>query len=96
MKYYAEVKNGIVLNLAQSEDILDWEGWIEYSPEGEFRGQPAMVGGAYSYEKDLFALPKFYPSWVFNDTLFKWEAPVAKPEGPAAWDEANQVWNTPE
>jgi hypothetical protein len=96
MRYYAEVKNGIILNLAQSEEDLNWDGWIEYSPTGEFRGAPAIIGGLYSYDKDKFSLPKPYPSWTFNNDLFEWQAPIAKPQPIAAWDEINQIWNTPE
>jgi hypothetical protein len=96
MRYYAEVKNGIVLNVAQSEDELNWDGWIEYSPTGEFRGSTAIIGGAYSIDKDKFAAPKPYPSWTFNNEAFEWQAPVAKPQEIAAWDEISQTWNIPE
>jgi len=96
MRYYAEVKNGIVLNVAQAEDELNWDGWVEYSVNGEFRGSPAVIGGSYSAIKDKFAAPKPYPSWTFNSEAFEWQAPVAKPQEIAAWDEVNQVWNTPD
>ena len=96
MKYYAEIKNGIVLNDAQSEDELSWDGWVEYSPSGEFRGSPAIIGGSYSSEKNKFASPKPYPSWTFNTDTFEWQAPVEKPQEIAAWDEEGQVWNIAE
>jgi len=96
MKYYAEIKNGIVLNVAQSEDELNWDGWVEYSPSGEFRGSPAIIGGSYSFEKNKFAYPKPHPSWTFNTDTFEWQAPVAKPQETAAWDEEGQVWNVAE
>jgi hypothetical protein len=96
MRYFAEVKNGIVLNVAQSEDELNWDGWIEYSLTGEFRGSIANIGGAYSYEKDKFAAPKPYPSWTFNNEAFEWQAPVAKPQAIAAWDEMSQSWTISE
>jgi len=96
MRYFAEVKNGIVLNVAQSEGELNWDGWVEYSLTGEFRSAPAQIGGSYSYDKDKFSLPKPYPSWTFNSSSFEWEAPVAKPQAIAAWDEISQTWTIPE
>jgi hypothetical protein len=37
-----------------------------------------------------------YHSWILNTSTYKWEPPIAKPEGLAAWDELNNRWNSPE
>ncbi len=101
MKYFAEVINNTVVNLVQTEeDSLDnfpTNGkFIEYSEDGSFRYNPAAIGSQYNAERDAFIPLKIHESWTLNEETLKWEAPVPKPEGPAAWDEANQRWNTPE
>lgn len=99
MKYFAEIKNGIVVNLVQTEqDNLDGMPgvYIEYSQSGEFRKNPAEIGSSYDQDNDAFIPKKIHESWIWNNETFKWDPPVSKPDGPAAWDEENQVWNTPE
>ena len=101
MKYFAEVVDGIVINIVQSEnDFIDGVytkgSFIEFSQDGSFRYNPAAIGGRYDKNKDAFIPLKIHNSWTLNEETLKWEAPVAKPEGPAAWDEENQRWNTPE
>lgn len=101
MKYFAEVINNIVTNIVQTENdsiegIHTSGKFIEFCQEGSFRANPAAIGGSYDPEKDVFIPLKIYDSWIFNTETLKWEAPVPKPEGPAAWDEENQRWNTPE
>lgn len=97
-KYYAELnEDGYVLNIIfADENAIFPNNFIEYSLTGEFRKNPANIGCKYDKDNDAFIEIQPYPSWTFNEETFKWEAPVAKPEGPAAWDEINQRWNTPE
>lgn len=96
-KYYAEInEDGYVLNIIfAAEGTVLPENFVEYSLTGEFRKNPAGIGYKYDKNADAFIEPKPYPSWTFNEETFKWEAPVSKPNGPAAWDEASQTWNTP-
>jgi hypothetical protein len=99
MKYFAEIKNGVVVNLIQSEDsdVSYLPGkYVEYSEDGSFRYNPATIGSYYDEEKDAFIALKIHESWTLNEDTLRWEAPIAKPDGPAAWDEENQVWNTPD
>jgi hypothetical protein len=57
----------------------------------------ALLGIAY-WGGSRFLLPSPYPSWVFNEEINEWEAPVAKPafdeEDPKyyTWDEATVSW----
>lgn len=101
MKYFAEVVNNKVINIVQTEedslDFMPTDGkFIETSPEGLFRFNAASIGGDYNLEKDGFVQIKPYDSWTFNEDTLRYDPPVVKPEGPAAWDEINQRWNTPE
>ena len=99
-KTYAHIDNNFnVINVIVSNDELvsTLDGtYIEYSASGEFRANPAGIGCIYDPNNDVFIPKQPYPSWNLNNETFKWEAPIKKPEGPAAWDEVNQVWNTPE
>lgn len=97
MKYLAELNEDFyVINILVAEDSSVFpENYIEYSPTGEFRANPAGIGFKYDTNADVFLSPKPYPSWTLDESSFKWVAPIAKPEGPAAWDEENQRWNTP-
>lgn len=44
--------------------------WKEYSPTGEFRNRPAMIGGYYDESLDSFVdeKPDGYDSWSLNST----------------------------
>lgn len=98
-KYYAVLDGDFVINLIVSdEDIEFFDGneCIEYSEDGSFRANPATIGGRYIKDQDVFIPKQPYLSWTLNTSTYKWEPPIEKPEGPAAWDELNKRWNTPE
>lgn len=93
MKYFAELFENKVINIVVSdEDAI--EGFIEYSNDGLFRSNPAVIGGTYDLENDVFITPKPYDSWVLNNTTYKWESPIGdKPtDGVYRWDEENNSW----
>lgn len=93
MKYFAEIFENKVINVVISnEDALD--GFIEYSTDGSFRANPAVIGGSYDSENDVFILPKPYDSWVLNTTTYKWESPEgeAPSDGVYRWDEETAAW----
>jgi hypothetical protein len=57
----------------------------------------ALIGTAY-WNGSRFVLPSPYPSWVFNEEINDWEAPIPMPtfdpEDPRyyEWDEATTSW----
>lgn len=61
-----------------------------------FRGNYAGIGYTYDEGNDVFIPPKPYESWVLNETIWDWEAPVPIPEDVEDkrydWDETNQEW----
>lgn len=59
-----------------------------------FRKQFAGVGYIYDKARDAFYLPQPYPSWVLNEQMGIWEAPIPQPadDNYYKWDEANQQW----
>lgn len=68
--------------------------WIKTSYNGNIRKNFAGVGFTYSEELDAFIPPKPYASWVLNEDVCVWEAPVAMPEGeiPYVWNEETGSW----
>jgi hypothetical protein len=92
MKYFAEIFENKVINVLVSE--TDIEGLIEYSVDGSFRANPAVIGGEYDSTNDVFILPKPYNSWVLNSSTFKWESPIgdAPSDGVYRWNEEEDSW----
>ena len=55
----------------------------------------AQIGGTYDAEKDAFIPPKPFPSWVLDETIMNWVAPVPYPQDAHAshlWDEVAKDW----
>ncbi len=73
--------------------------WKQTSYNHNFRKQYVPIGGTYDSGKDMFILPKPYPSWT-NDSSGDWNAPVTYPNDLeensltvfTEWDEDNQKW----
>jgi len=59
-----------------------------------FRGNYAGLGSIYNEELDVFVPPKVYDSWVFDESVFDWVAPIPYPlDGKKyIWDEELQAW----
>lgn len=78
---YAFIKNGVVENLIvcdnPSQELLDMFKTV-YEVDLVIKGtEKAIVGGEYDGEK--FWLPQPYPSWIKNEELNEWEAPIPSP-----------------
>lgn len=60
-----------------------------------YRGNYAGIGYEYREDLDAFIPPKPFPSWIFNSSIYSWEAPVPRPEDGKiyAWNESNQSWD---
>jgi hypothetical protein len=62
--------------------------WIQCSYNGSFRTRMPSKNYTYDVEKDAFIPPKQYDSFIFNEELLLWMAPVSYP------DDGNQyIWN---
>jgi hypothetical protein len=86
MNNYAQVLNGIVVNVILSETNPDESMYFVYD-----ENNPAGIGYSMNELGD-FIPPQPFPSWVFVDG--RWAAPIAKPldENFYTWDETNQSW----
>ena len=107
MSHFAKVENNIVTQVivAEQSDIDSLEGtWIQtsYNTWGNahkangtpLRGNYAGIGYTYDTINDVFIPPKFYDSWVLNESAWLWEAPVAMPSdgNTYQWDESTTSW----
>ena len=60
--------------------------------------ESATLGIGFVYDSDASAYlgPKPHPSWVLSDTTIgsvrEWEAPIARPNASAYWDETKTAW----
>lgn len=110
MAHFAKIEDGTVTQVvvvdneheANGEEYLNGLGldgtWIQTSYNSNFRRKYAGIGDTYDEEADAFKSPQPYASWVFNETDWAWEAPVAMPTDGAAytWDEETTSWVAPE
>lgn len=90
MAHFAEIKDGVVVNMIVAEqDWIDTQVGVEYLLSTP--ANPAYVDGLYIDGR--FTLPQPYASWTLDDN-YEWQPPVARPaDGDIySWDEANQGW----
>jgi hypothetical protein len=68
--------------------------WVQTSFNGSIRKRYASVGMIYDPIFDAFYAPQEYPSWIFNETICQWEAPVPRPTDKklCTWNEELQEW----
>jgi hypothetical protein len=95
MTSYAKIENDIVTNLivCADSDIHTQAGY--HVKVTNVTGE-AVIGGSYDSVNNKFISPKPYPSWIFNEESFSWEAPIANPSNSTLWNEAEQSWIIPE
>ena len=60
-----------------------------------FRKNYAGIGYTYDEARDAFIPPKPYPSWVFDEQIINWHAPIPYPSDGKfyTWDEETQTWD---
>jgi hypothetical protein len=59
-----------------------------------FRGNYAGIGYMYDETLDAFIPPQPFDSWLLDESVFNWVAPVPMPDdgGPYVWDETAGAW----
>lgn len=97
MSHFAKIENGIVTEVIVAEqDFIDTlEGqWVQTSYNGNIRKNFAGIGYTYDDVRDAFIAPKPFDSWVLNEQICQWEAPVPYPVDKKMyyWDEQSQSW----
>ena len=110
MAHYAflhadNVVTEVIAGIDETELI---EGLIPETWYGNFRGQVckrtsynnnirknyAGIGFTYDTVRDAFIAPQPFASWVLDEAICRWTAPVPMPSegGPWAWDEDTESW----
>lgn len=66
----------------------------EITEEPGFRGNYAGIGDIYNEELDAFIPPKPFDSWILDENIFSWKAPVDYPNDghTYVWDEQTVSW----
>ena len=75
--------------------LTGWAIWKQTSYNGNFRKNHAGIGYTYDEDRDAFIPKKPYNSWVLNEEICQWEAPVALPdtENRYNWNEETTTWD---
>ncbi len=109
MAHFAKIENGIVTNVVvvdnQHEEngqeylnSLGLEGtWIQTSYNANFRNKFAGIGDTYNSELDRFEPSSPFASWIWNEELYSYKAPVDAPNDGEnyIWDESSLSWIIP-
>jgi len=107
-KYWAKIGTGdVVIDIVKADEEFINSGYmgdpsqfVETTKDNEdgFRGQMARIGGTYDRQLDQFKSIQPYPSWVWNDEEWHWEAPTPLDDDLDpdlyAWSETKQAWVT--
>ena len=78
--------------------LTGWAIWKQTSYNSNIRKNYAGKGYIYDEDRNVFYLPKPYPSWILNENTCQWEAPVAIPTDQLEsdqwyeWNEENNSW----
>lgn len=74
--------------------LTGYPNWKQTSYNASFRKNYAGIGDTYDQILDAFIAPKPFPSWVLNEQLCKWEAPIPYPDVSKlySWDESTLNW----
>lgn len=74
---------------------------LSETQEKAYRGNYAGIGFTYDETNDVFIPPQPFDSWILNQELLKWQAPIEEPiltdeditnNKRTKWDEDNQTW----
>jgi hypothetical protein len=68
--------------------------WVQTSYNSNFRKNYASFGGTYDPIKDAFIPTKPMPSWILDELVCQWVAPVPYPDDGKRykWDESIINW----
>ena len=68
--------------------------WIQTSYNGRVRKNYAGIGYKYDANLDAFIKPQPFPSWILDEEVAQWKAPVNYPTDGKfyTWDEEKKDW----
>jgi len=111
MAHYAKIENDVVVEVITAEEgdfITTLEGeWVQTSYNTfhnthkqngtPLRGNYAGIGFSYDRDNDVFIPPKPFDSWLLDESIWDWVAPVSEPEDSSPtnmyeWSESTLSW----
>jgi hypothetical protein len=96
MSKYAKINSeNIVENLIECADsqIGLFSGTFIKIESRHDLGCGVGIGDEYFPEKDKFKEKQWWDSWTWNEDLWKYVPPIAKPaDGKWLWDNSNEQW----
>lgn len=95
--YFAKIENNKVTNviIADESFISAQDGvWVQTYTDGSIRGNYAGIGYNYDQINNVFYPDSPYPSWILNESNWKWESPIPYPNDGESyyWDEETISW----
>ena len=100
-KIWAKIENDLVIDIISADDefietlrTMEIDGktdhhWIDTT---DCKNSPS-VGSAYRADINAFVQPKPYTNAVWDETVYDWIPPVAKPDNNNwFWDQAHHKW----
>lgn len=90
----AIIENGIVINTIICESIELAESITGLTAVEYTDTNSAGIGWTYNSTTEKFRPPKPYASWIYNEEIEQWEAPIEYPTDNKSytWDEPSISW----
>jgi hypothetical protein len=99
MSYFAKVVDNVVVQTIKADSGYMANAFVDDSPgrwvEFDKVSNRAAIGYTYDKTNNKFYPPKPYNSWVYDEELKSWLAPVSYPddeENKYEWNENEQQW----
>lgn len=107
MAHFAEIVNSVVTRVLVVPDVQEHRGhdylatdlglggtWVQTSYNARIRKNYAGIGMTYDEARDAFIDPQPYASWVLDEDLCRWKAPIDYPTDGLmyAWNEELTDW----
>lgn len=106
MAHFAKIENGFVTDVVVVDNehevngeaflnALGLEGvWVQTSYNANFGKKFAGIGDSYDLQTGFFKSVQPYSSWIFDEVIWSWVAPIEKPvDGKVhKWDESTLSW----
>ena len=105
MAHFSEINEAnivlriVVVDDQHEEDGVNWchnffgGTWVQTSYNNNIRFNYAGKGYSYDSDLDAFIPPKPFASWILDESVCHWVAPIEHPgEIGWVWDEDNEEW----
>lgn len=93
MAKYAKIINGIVDKVIVADSNF-FNTYVDDSPGKWIETTTGNIGYTYDSDRSAFVPAKAYLSWILNEAINQWEAPVTYPDDGKyyRWDEDTTNW----